>query len=80
MGYLNQPLENGKLPLKNRLVMPPMATAKSEADGRINQDILNYYDEKTKGGYISLVIVEHSYVSIEGKAGDKQVRGWQSNI
>jgi NADH:flavin oxidoreductases, Old Yellow Enzyme family len=53
--------------------MPPMATAKSEADGRINQDILNYYDEKTKGGYISLVIIEHSYVSPEGKAGNKQV-------
>jgi NADPH2 dehydrogenase len=73
MTYLNQPLENVKLPLKNRLVMPPMATAKSEANGSINQDILNYYDEKTRGGYLSLVVIEHSYVSLEGKASNKQV-------
>ncbi|AFM39471.1 NADH:flavin oxidoreductase [Desulfosporosinus acidiphilus SJ4] len=73
MTYLKQPLENTKLPLKNRLVMPPMATAKSEADGNINQGILDYYDEKTKGGYLSLVIIEHSYVMREGKASEKQV-------
>lgn len=73
MAYLNQPLENSILRLKNRLVMPPMATAKAEADGRINQDILNYYDEKTKGGYLSLVIIEHSYVSQEGKASNRQL-------
>jgi len=78
--YLHQPLENCKLRLKNRLVMPPMATAKSEADGRINQDIVNYYDEKTKGGYISLVIVEHSYVSAEGKAGNRQLSIAEDNL
>jgi len=80
MKYLNQPLENNKLSFKNRLVMPPMATAKSEADGRINQDILNYYDEKTKGGHISLVIIEHSYVSVAGKAGNRQVSIAEDNL
>jgi NADPH2 dehydrogenase len=73
MSYLNKPLENGKLALKNRLVMPPMATAKSEEDGAINQAILNYYDEKSKGGYLSLIIIEHSFVSRQGKAGDRQL-------
>ena len=73
MAYLDQPLENSPLNLKNRLVMPPMATAKSEADGSITQDVLNYYDEKTKGGYLSLVIIEHSYVSLEGKASNRQL-------
>lgn len=47
--------------------MPPMATAKSDEDGRISQDILDYYDEKSRGGYISLVIIEHSYVSQQGR-------------
>ncbi|WP_088228227.1 NADH:flavin oxidoreductase [Desulfosporosinus sp. FKB] len=73
MMFLDQPLENSKLSLKNRLVMPPMATAKSGIDGSITQDILNYYDEKTKGGYLSLVIIEHSYVSIAGKASKNQL-------
>lgn len=73
MSYLNKPLEKSKLPLKNRLIMPPMATAKSDPDGRVNRDILNYYDEKTKGGYLSLVIIEHSFVSQQGKARDRQM-------
>ena len=73
MAYLNQPLTNGKLPLKNRLVMPPMATAKSAADGSITGEVLDYYEDKTKGGYLSLVIIEHSYVALAGKAGQRQL-------
>ncbi len=34
------PYENGKLKLKNRLVMPPMATAKADDKGRISNIIL----------------------------------------
>jgi 2,4-dienoyl-CoA reductase-like NADH-dependent reductase (Old Yellow Enzyme family) len=73
MDYLNKPLENSRINLKNRLVMPPMATSKSEADGGISKDILEYYDEKTNGGYISLVIIEHSFVSKQGKANNRQL-------
>ncbi|MDY0234769.1 MAG: hypothetical protein RBR71_02000 [Gudongella sp.] len=32
MSYLIQPLDKCKLTLKNRLVMPPMATEKFEGD------------------------------------------------
>lgn len=73
MTHLLQPIQISKLFLKNRLVMPPMATSKSEEDGRISQAILDYYDEKTKGGYISFVIIEHSFISKEGKASDRQL-------
>jgi NADPH2 dehydrogenase len=73
MSYLNEPLVAGKLPLKNRLVMPPMATAKSEADGGLTQALIDYYDEKSKGGFISLVIIEHSFVCRQGKAGNRQL-------
>ncbi|HEX2945847.1 MAG TPA: NADH:flavin oxidoreductase [Clostridia bacterium] len=73
MSLLLQPLQAGALALENRLVMPPMATAKAAPDGRITKDILDYYDEKTRGGYISLVIIEHSYVSPEGKAHRNQL-------
>lgn len=73
MNYLNKPLNTDKLLLKNRLIMPPMATAKSGADGKVSEEILEYYDEKSKGGYISLIIIEHSFVSQQGKASSNQM-------
>ena len=35
MSLLNTPIKIGTLELKNRLVMPPMATAKSDDEGRV---------------------------------------------
>lgn len=64
---------SNKMTLKNRLVMPPMATSRSEDNGKVSKGILDYYDEKTKGGYISLVIIEHSFIAQQGKASDKQL-------
>ncbi len=73
MSYLTKPLDNKRIQLKNRLVMPPMATAKSDDDGRVSKDMLDYYEEKSKGGYISLIIIEHSYISKVGKASKNQL-------
>ena len=73
MPLLLKPLQAGALMLKNRLVMPPMATAKAGPDGSITKDLLDYYDEKTRGGHISLVIIEHCYVGKEGQAHRKQL-------
>lgn len=73
MAYLLEPLQVGTLTLSNRLVMPPMATAKSTPDGKVSQEVLDYYREKSEGGYFSLIIIEHSYVSQEGKAGEGQL-------
>lgn len=73
MKKLLSPLKVRDLELKNRLVLPPMATAKAEEDGAMSEDILNYYDEKTKDGILSLVIVEHSFISEEGRANKRQM-------
>lgn len=73
MSYLLRPLQAGPLTLANRLVMPPMATAKAGADGKVSQALLDYYDEKSEGGYISLIIIEHSFISPEGKASPGQL-------
>lgn len=73
MSLLLKPIEAGPLTLTNRLVMPPMATAKADAEGRVTRELLDYYGEKSQGGYISLVIVEHSYVSMEGKMSSNQL-------
>ncbi|MFV0395789.1 MAG: NADH:flavin oxidoreductase [Coprobacillaceae bacterium] len=72
MDKLNTPITIKKLKLKNRLVMPPMATSKSDA-GKVTQELLTYYDEKSKGGYIGLIINEHSYINENGMASTNQV-------
>jgi NADPH2 dehydrogenase len=73
MKYLLQPLKVRAMTLTNRLVMPPMATAKAELDGKVSLPLLDYYAEKSRGGYIALVIIEHCYVASEGKASNNQL-------
>lgn len=70
---LNTPVQIGKITLKNRLVMPPMAISKADEHGKVTASTLEYYDEKSAGGYIGLIIAEHSYVSPEGKASNGQL-------
>lgn len=73
MSILNSTMKVGNLEVKNRLVMPPMATSKATKEGQVTQQICDYYHEKSLGGYIGLIITEHSYVSPEGKAGKGQL-------
>lgn len=73
MNILTSELKTKNFSLKNRLVMPPMATAKSTKEGYVTEEILKYYDEKTKNGLIPLVIVEHCYVEPRGKASENQL-------
>lgn len=85
MSYLKTPLSEGKLLLKNRLVMPPMATGKAHDDGSMCSELVRYYDNKSQGEAIGLVITEHSYVAQQGKnrigqpsiADDSTIRGWR---
>lgn len=73
MSYLLTPFSNGKIELNNRLIMPPMATAKADAEGRVTREMIDYYDEKSKGGYLSLIIIEHSCISEDGRASLNQL-------
>lgn len=73
MAKLLEPIKAGKLELKNRLVMPPMATSAANEDGSVSNGILDYYDEKSKGGCFGLIIIEHSYIALQGKASEKQI-------
>lgn len=70
---LDTPISVNQMELPNRLVMPPMATSKSGAEGNVTDELCNYYREKSYGGYIGLIITEHSYISKEGKANKAQV-------
>ncbi len=80
MKFLHESLKAGSLYLPNRLVMPPMATAKSGKDGMVSPEILDYYGEKSKGGYIGLIIIEHSFISKQGKASKDQLSIADDNV
>lgn len=73
MTHLIDPLNNPKLNLQNRLVYPPMATAKSSEDGHVTDQLIDYYDEKSRGGYVALFIIEHSFINQQGKASAGQL-------
>jgi 2,4-dienoyl-CoA reductase-like NADH-dependent reductase (Old Yellow Enzyme family) len=72
LSNLLKSLKAGSLSLTNRLVLPPMATSNCP-DGIVTEGILDYYKEKSQGGYISLIIIEHSYIAQEGRAGKGQI-------
>ncbi len=44
-----------------------MATSKSRLDGTISDELLAYYDEKSRGGALGLAITEHCFICEEGR-------------
>jgi NADPH2 dehydrogenase len=85
MSRLLEPLTTRNLTLHNRLVLPPMATSKANADGSMSDALLDYYDEKSRGGAFGLIITEHCYVTRQGMnrvgqpsiADDGTIDGWR---
>lgn len=73
MRYFNQPLSINGVLSKNRLVMPPMATAKSTPQGQVSDALCTYYQLQGKSGPLGLIITEHSYIADQGKASPGQL-------
>lgn len=55
------------LKLKNRIVMPPMATRMATPEGAVTERHLQHYIERARGG-VGLIIVEYTYVSSSGRS------------
>lgn len=72
MSILNSPITINNLEIKNRLVMPPMATRTTE-DGSITTQLFDYYNDRAASNHIGLIITEYSYISPEGRAGRHQI-------
>lgn len=68
---LEQQTTIGSITLKNRFAMAPVDLEKSDR-GTVSDEQLVYYDERTKGGNVGLVIVEHTFVLPEGRAAENQ--------
>lgn len=73
MRYFNQPITINGLVCKNRLVMPPMATAKSTLTGQVSDALCDYYQAQAGSGPIGLIITEHSFICPQGKARKGQL-------
>ncbi|MEN3184228.1 MAG: FAD-dependent oxidoreductase [Atribacterota bacterium] len=53
----------GKCILRNRVVMPPMATNLGSAFGEVTPELLRYYERRARGG-VGLIIVENAQVDM----------------
>ncbi len=72
MPSLFEPLKIKGLSLKNRLVMPPMATSMATEDGEVTDRHIKHYTTRASGG-VGLIIVEHTYVAKDGKLSQGQM-------
>lgn len=70
---LKQTLTIGNMTVHNRLVLPPMASKTSGDKGYVSDDMIAYYEDICRGGHIGLVITEHAYIHMGGKAGPGQM-------
>lgn len=73
MSILQSGLKTKKLIFKNRLIFPPIATNFADENGLVTEKLLKHYEEKTQGGYISMAVTEHCFISQSGRAVDHQL-------
>jgi len=71
MPRLFDPIKIGPLQLRNRIVMPPMATGLATTRGEVTKDLIRHYEKRARG--LGLQIVEHSYVAKGGKLSEQQL-------
>ena len=69
--HVLSPLQIGSLELKNRFVVPAMATNFADFDGTVSDRLINYWEARARGGW-GLLIQEFTYVDPRGKAMFKQ--------
>ena len=70
---MGEKLQFGTLELSGRIIMPPLGTYKCTDDGKVTDDIVEYYAARAKNPHVSMIITEHSYISFQGKAKARQL-------
>ncbi len=73
MSYMDQPLVMKRLALKNRLVLPPMASGLADPEGEVTDEVIRHYVQLARGGFLGLIITEHHFIAPEGKARPGQL-------
>jgi len=62
----------GQMELKNRIVMPAMATGYTSEDGTVSEKWLRYLEARARGG-VGLIIIEVTAISPEGRGFTNQL-------
>ena len=81
-----EPIQIGTMTLKNRLVVPAMASNYSNEEGMATEQLIGYHEAKAKGGW-GLIIVEDYRICPEAGASAKlpglynptRPCGWRKN-
>ena len=76
---LFQPINIGKMKLKNRLVVPAMATSFGAPDGTVSDRLIEYHEARARGGF-GLIILEAIAVSPLGRGGPFELGIWNDNF
>ncbi len=63
----------GNMKLDSRIIMPPMATSKSNENDLVTDELIAYYGEYAANPHIGMIVTEHSYITKQGKASANQV-------
>jgi 2,4-dienoyl-CoA reductase-like NADH-dependent reductase (Old Yellow Enzyme family) len=75
---LLEPGKIGTLELKNRFVVPPMGTNFADNDGKVTDQMIEYYRKRAEGGF-GLIIIEVTAVDRKGKAIVDEVGLWNDD-
>lgn len=59
--------------INSRVLMAPVASEKATEKGRVSEEQIDYYDKMSSNKWIDLFIIEHAYVSKEGKVSPRQL-------
>lgn len=70
---IDKPIRVGRLELKNRLAMAPVAVYLADEDGRVTPALRAHYAERAQRSGVGLIVTEHSFVAPEGQAKPHQV-------
>ncbi len=71
MPNLTSPLQVKEITLRNRIVLPPMQTNRATFKGEVTDRLINFYVRRSS--HVGLPIIEHAFVSPNGKIGPKQL-------
>lgn len=72
MAHVLTPLDVKKVHLKNRIVLPPMATEKATENGMVTPELIAHYRHYAETG-VGLIITEHAYIEPGGKLSKRQL-------
>jgi NADPH2 dehydrogenase len=72
MAGLASPLSLGRFTMRNRIIMPPMANNVADEDGTAVAQLVEHYRVRAAGGP-GMIIVEHSYVTRDGRVDPRQL-------